>query len=212
MRYLIGQSNAQSSTRPLFSSSAVVLNEQSLQKATNTVRKVFFCTWAEGKDWQVRLELGHEWDWRCDRAMQEVVFSRRRFKERDLVRVALIQLFALAKTKGEPGGAWIKELDKARQIAMNLGREKIAMYLSQIIVRGQMGLIDMRYDADTNRIDAFFEKSQTERVDALDEIVHDFEDSLHISFVDRQIDQAASCIAKIKRGLHRPVVATEGGD
>lgn len=178
------------------------LDDLSVRKYGDSVRRIFFPVWAESADWGFRLTAEQPWAWCCDFNNRSIGISITHFEEKDLLRAALITQIALARSGVDCADVWAEELLRVRNIAENIGRERLANYLSAILEMAEMNVIDMRVSAGNDRVETFLPSAEhAASVRAArseeDSRARPFADSLSLDVRTRQHGQATAAIKRL---------------
>ncbi len=180
----------------------VDLDDLSVRKYGDSVRRIFFPVWLESPAWGFRLIADQPWAWVCDFRSRTIALSITHFEEKDLLRAALITQIALARCGVDGSDVWAEELLRVRNIAENIGRERLANYLNAIYDMAEMNVIDMRVSEDSSRVETYLpsedrRQASSESSSDTAQFAPVFADSLSLDVKTRQHGQACAAIKRL---------------
>ena len=181
-------------------SRGISLDDLNVRKYASTVRRIFYPVWPERGEWRVVLEPGQPWAWACDFDQKTIFISRQKYPEKDLLRTAIIVQMAHARTGIGSADAWLAELKRARSISESIGRDRIERYLTEIIIQAHDSTLDIRLCEGAGRLETFITETAPvaqKSSRSAENSVSTFQDSLQLSAVERQVNQAAHALRRL---------------
>jgi len=173
----------------------VSLNDLSVRKYADGVRRVFFPVWPEGKDWRFRLDVDREYAFACDFDRKTIVVGQRAYVEADNLRAALIAQVAHARSGPDSAEAWYAELDRTRTVAEILGKDRLALYLDLLMQRAEMNVLDIRKTVDASCLETW--RSVPGLNDQSGVPGRSSDDSLEVTVMERQFTQASAASKRL---------------
>jgi len=186
---------------------SVELDDLNVRKYGESLRRIFFPVWEEAPQWGFRLidselatahdqDVDQLWAWACDFERKTITLAISHFEEKDLLRAILITQIALARNGADSPDLWTEDLIRVRNIAENIGRERLANFLGAVLDMADMNVIDMRVCSDNRRIETFLPRDEQPAL-ATESATRPFHDSLAVDVKRRQHGQASAAIKRL---------------